>query len=129
MRSTPADSSPVRKTLAANRSRVFIARRWGVPRRVAIEVEKLPRGLRNGVWRERIVDGNIWHGRGRAELTVCKARSVGDGRFEFYEKLMPNSVTLVEVGAGSLNRCGLTRSVVRDDRFLVTLPEAAFRRS
>ncbi len=86
---------------------VNFSSRYDVPRRIALEVEKLPRGLRNGVWRESIVDpthGNIWHDRARAELTVCKAGSVGDGGFEFDEKLMPNSVTLVEVSAGSLNR-------------------------
>jgi xylan 1,4-beta-xylosidase len=82
---------------------VNFSSRYGVPRRVAIEIEKLPRELRNGVWSESIVDsthGNIWHDQARAELTMCKAGSVRHGRFEFNEKLMPNSVTLIEVSVG-----------------------------
>ena len=74
--------------------------RYGMRRKISLQIDKLPVPLRGGIWRESIVDAthcNVWNNRDKAELTVAKAGRTSDGEFSFDETLMPNSITLVDL--------------------------------
>ncbi len=74
--------------------------RYGLPRKVSLEIPSLPEEVRNGEWREWLVDGthsNVWHDREKAELEMVNEGNVRGGKLTLNRTLLPNSITLIEI--------------------------------
>ncbi len=74
--------------------------RYGMQRPVALRMEALPAVLREGIWRQWVVDANhanAWSDLRKAELAPTQSGLVKQERFEFHATLEANSVTLIEV--------------------------------
>lgn len=74
--------------------------RYAYPRCVEVSIDRLPRPLRSGVWREYVIDAtrsNVWHDRDRAELMQTDDGALDGRSFRFEQTLEPNSVTLLEL--------------------------------
>lgn len=74
--------------------------RFALRRKVRVNVAHLPGALRNGEWRESVVDAthsNVWNDRQHAELEMVGKGSLGRNNFVIERTLPANSVTLFEL--------------------------------
>lgn len=74
--------------------------RYGMPRKVALQVDDLPKSLKDGQWCEWVVDAtrsNAWHNWDKAELEQTDSGRLKEARLEWQRTLLPNSVTLIEI--------------------------------
>jgi hypothetical protein len=75
--------------------------RYALRRHVRLQVDELPKALRSGDWQEWTVDAthsNVWNDQGKPELTRTRSGELGEKGVTLEGTLMPNSVTLVEMG-------------------------------
>jgi hypothetical protein len=78
--------------------------RYAMRRLVRLQLDELPRALRDGSWQEWIVDAthsNVWNDPRKGELVRTQSGDVSGNAFVWEKTLGPNSVTLLELNTGS----------------------------